>query len=63
MLEDFSRVSNKRVFAQKLGSISVNYTIFFFETIVFDQFVLSMMIYGTETWSLTVGLMKRLKVT
>jgi hypothetical protein len=33
------------------------------KTKVFDQCVLPVMRYGTETWSLTVGLIKRLKVT
>ncbi|KAI8439095.1 hypothetical protein MSG28_012958 [Choristoneura fumiferana] len=33
------------------------------ETRVFDQCVLPVMTYGAETWSLTVGLLERLKVT
>jgi exonuclease III len=33
------------------------------KTKVFDQCVLPVMTYGTETWSLTVGLIKKLKVT
>ncbi|KAI8420445.1 hypothetical protein MSG28_008935 [Choristoneura fumiferana] len=33
------------------------------KTRVFDQCVLPVMIYGAETWSLTVGLLERLRVT
>lgn len=33
------------------------------KTKVFDQCVLPVMTYGTETWSLTMGLIRRLKVT
>jgi endonuclease/exonuclease/phosphatase family metal-dependent hydrolase len=33
------------------------------KTRVFDQCVLPVMTYGTETWSLTMGLIRRLKVT
>ncbi|XP_028175804.1 uncharacterized protein LOC114364024 [Ostrinia furnacalis] len=33
------------------------------KTKVFDQCVLPVMVYGSETWSLTMGLIRRLKVT
>ncbi|KAJ8736779.1 hypothetical protein PYW07_000050 [Mythimna separata] len=29
----------------------------------YDQFILPVMTYGSETWSLTIGLIRRLKVT